>query len=67
MGATTSTAAGATRTGGRRTVARDRPQASAAPAPAPDIVGSLTIAGRTRNVSEARSFVARTLGAHTLH
>ncbi len=63
MGATTSPAAGSIRTGGRRTVATDMPQATAAPAPAPDIVGSLTIAGQTRNVAEARSFVARTLGA----
>jgi anti-sigma regulatory factor (Ser/Thr protein kinase) len=39
------------------------PQGTAAAAPAPVIVGSLSIAGRTRNVAEARAFVSRTLGA----
>ncbi len=63
MGATTSTAAGGIRTGDRRTAATDKPQAAAATASVPVIVGSLTIAGRTRNVAEARSFVGRTLGA----
>ncbi len=62
MGATASTAAGTARTGGPRTAATDMPQATAAAAPAPVIVGSLTTAGRTKNVSEARAFVARTLG-----
>jgi anti-sigma regulatory factor (Ser/Thr protein kinase) len=63
MGATASTAAGATGTGGPRTVATDMPQATAAAAaPAPVIVGSLTVAGQTKNVAEARAFVARTLG-----
>lgn len=63
MGATASTAAGATRTGGPRTGVTDLPQVTAAAAaPAPVIVGSLTIAGRTRNVTEARAFVAKTLG-----
>jgi anti-sigma regulatory factor (Ser/Thr protein kinase) len=64
MGATTSAAAGATRAGGPRTVATDMPRATAAAGgPAPVIAGSLTIAGRTRSVAEARAFVARTLGA----
>ena len=63
MGATTSTAAGGIRTGDRRTAATDLPQATAATAYVPVIVGSLTVAGRTRNVAEARSFVGRTLGA----
>ena len=63
MGATTSTAAGGIRTGDRRTAATDLPQATVATASVPVIVGSLTIAGRTRNVAEARSFVGRTLGA----
>ena len=63
MGATTSTAAGGIRTGDRRTAATDPPQATVATASVPVIVGSLTIAGRTRNVAEARSFVGRTLGA----
>ena len=64
MGATASAAAGATRAGGPRTAATDMPQETAAGAvPAPVIVGSLTIAGRTRNVAEARAFVGRTLGA----
>ena len=62
MGATASTAAGGTRTGSTRTVATDMPQGTAAAAPGPVIVGSLTIAGRTRNVAEARAFVSRTLG-----
>ena len=62
MGATTSTAAGGIRTGDRRTAAADRPQATKPTASVPVIVGSLTIAGRTRNVAEARSFVGRTLG-----
>ncbi len=64
MGATTSAAAGGTRAGGPRTVATDMPRATAAAGgPAPVIAGSLTIAGRTRSVAEARAFVARTLGA----
>lgn len=64
MGATASTAAGAVRTGGPRTAATDLPQATAAEAaPAPAIVGSMTVAGRTRNVAQTRGFVARTLGA----
>lgn len=63
MGATTSTAAGGIRTGDRRTAATDLPQATVATASVPVIVGSLTIAGRTGNVAEARSFVGRTLGA----
>lgn len=62
MGATASAAAGATHTGGPRTTATDRPQATAAASPATVIVGSLTTAGQTKNVSEARAFVARTLG-----
>ena len=62
MGATASAAAGARHTGGPRTTATDRPQATAAAGPAPVIVGSLTTAGQTKNVSEARAFVARTLG-----
>jgi anti-sigma regulatory factor (Ser/Thr protein kinase) len=63
MGATASAAAGVSRTGGPRTAATDMPQGTAAAgAPVPVIVGSLTIAGRTRNVAEARAFVARTLG-----
>ncbi len=61
MGATASTAAGETRAGRLRTAATDIPRATAAAVPA--IVGSMTIAGRTRNVAEARAFVARTLGA----
>ena len=66
MGATASAAAGATHTGSPQTTATDRPQATAAAAPAPVIVGSLTTAGRTKNVAEARAFVARTLGpAHS--
>jgi anti-sigma regulatory factor (Ser/Thr protein kinase) len=32
-------------------------------APAPVLVGSLTVAGRTKNVAEARAFVAKYLGA----
>ena len=64
MGATASTAAGATHTGRPRTAATNLPRATAAAAgPAPALVDSLTIAGGTRNVSEARAFVARTLGA----
>ena len=31
-------------------------------APAPVIAGSLTLPGQTRNVAEARAFVAKTLG-----
>ena len=61
MGATASTAAGETRAGRPRTAATDIPRATAAAVPA--IVGSMTIAGRTRSVAEARAFVARTLGA----
>ena len=64
MGATASTAAGATHTGGPRTAATNLPQVTAAAAsPASALVGSLTIAGGTPNVSEARAFVALTLGA----
>ena len=63
MGATTSTAAGGIRAGDLRTAATDLPQATVATASVPVIVGSLTIAGRTGNVAEARSFVGRTLGA----
>ena len=62
MGATTSTAAGGIRTGDRRTAATDTPQATTPTASVPVIVGSLTIAGRTKNVAEARAFVGRTLG-----
>lgn len=63
MGATAATAAGAIRAGRPRTAATDLPQATAVAAdPASAIVGSLTIAGGTRNVAEARAFVARTLG-----
>ena len=62
MGVTTSTAAGGVRAGDRQTPATDMPQAAAATASVPVIVGSLTIAGRTQNVAEARSFVGRTLG-----
>ena len=66
MGATASAAAGATHTGSPQTTATDRPQATAAAGRAPVIVGSLTTAGRTKNVAEARAFVARTLGpAHS--
>jgi anti-sigma regulatory factor (Ser/Thr protein kinase) len=64
MGATVSTTAGVPRTGGSRTAATDLPQGTAAAAaPAPVIVGSMSIAGRTRNVAEARAFVASTLGS----
>ena len=62
MGATASAAAGVSGTGSPRTAAADMPQGTAAPAAVPVIVGSLTIAGRTRNVAEARAFVSRTLG-----
>ncbi len=61
MGATASTAAGETRASRPRTAATDIPRATGAAVPA--IVGSMTIAGLTRNVAEARAFVARTLGA----
>src|SRR5258705_11149525 len=62
MGATTSTAAGSTRTGDRRTAATGTSQATRPTASVPVIVGSLTIAGRTKNVAEARAFLGRTLG-----
>jgi anti-sigma regulatory factor (Ser/Thr protein kinase) len=62
MGATTSTAAGAIRTGDRRTAASETPKATTTMASVPVIVGSLTIAGQAKNVAEARSFVGRTLG-----
>lgn len=63
MGATTSTATGSIRTGDRRTAATDTPRATTPTASVPVIVGSLTIAGRTKNVAEARAFVGRTLGS----
>ena len=38
------------------------------PGPAPVIAGSLTLPGQTRNVAEARAFVAKTLGPrHPCH
>jgi anti-sigma regulatory factor (Ser/Thr protein kinase) len=40
----------------------DAPSSDTRPAPAPVIAGSLTIPGQTRKVSEARAFVAKTLG-----
>src|ERR1700704_6344479 len=54
MGATASAAAGVSGTGSPRTAAADMPQGTAAGPARPVIVGSLTIAGRTRNVAEAR-------------
>jgi anti-sigma regulatory factor (Ser/Thr protein kinase) len=62
MGATTSTAAGGIRAGDPRTATTDTPQAPAPTASVPVIVGSMTIAGQTKNVAEARAFVGRTLG-----
>ena len=62
MGATTSTAAGGTRTGDRRAVATQTPQVTTPTASVPVIAGSLTLAGQTKNVAEARAFVGQTLG-----
>jgi anti-sigma regulatory factor (Ser/Thr protein kinase) len=63
MGATTSATAGSIRTGDRRTATTGTPQAITPTASVPVIVGSLTVAGRTKNVAEARAFVGRTLGS----
>lgn len=40
----------------------DVPSSDTRPAPAAVIAGSLTLPGQTRNVAEARAFVAKTLG-----
>jgi len=58
MGATTSATAGSIRTGGPRTATTDTPQATTPTASVPVIVGSMTIAGQTKNVAEARAFLA---------
>ncbi|HUY46945.1 MAG TPA: ATP-binding protein [Streptosporangiaceae bacterium] len=62
MAATTPAATGARHTDERRTRHADMRSPDALLAPAPVLVGSLTVAGRTKNVAEARAFVAKTLG-----
>jgi len=58
----TPAATGARPAGQRRKPPADVPAGTAALASVPVIVGSLSIAGRSRNVAEARAFVASTLG-----
>jgi serine/threonine-protein kinase RsbW len=63
MAATTPAATGARHTDGHRARPADGGTPDELPPPAPVLVGSLTVAGRTKNVAEARAFVARSLGA----
>jgi serine/threonine-protein kinase RsbW len=63
MAATTPAATGARHSDQHRNPGADIPAAPKAPDGPPGIVGSLSIAGRTKNVSAARAFVAQTLGA----
>jgi len=62
MAATTPAATGARPAGQHRDPPAGRPAAAAVRPAAPAVVGSLSIAGRSSNVAEARAFVARTLG-----
>jgi len=62
MAATTRAAPAARRATGYRAEQDDAPPGHRPPAPSPDILGRLRIAGQRRNVAQARAFVAASLG-----